>query len=137
MLISLYSCDSRKDIKELQSIISEFSSLHSLSAEVYVFYGLSCRSCTEPVIKYVSYKLADPNDHSHFVFTEVNSIKEFDNIFENISRNSRVIIDLNKRFYTLKYSDSINFPLKLDLDKGKIMQVKPLETNYFLNLIIN
>lgn len=130
---SIYSCDSSNDENNLQSIINQFSSLNKDSAGVYIFYGLSCRTCTEAIIAYVKKSLSKPDNSSQFIFTDINSIKELDHVFGNISENPRIIIDLNHSFYPVKYSEDFKFPLKIQFEEGNILRIESLEIDYFRN----
>ncbi|HMQ05903.1 MAG TPA: hypothetical protein PKC30_01320 [Saprospiraceae bacterium] len=88
--------------------------------DIYVFYGLSCESCTRPVIEFVKRGLSNEDNSSHYIFTDVQSRKHIDHLYGKISDHPRVTIDLHSKFYRFSYSEDFTFPAKLILKQGKI-----------------
>lgn len=115
---------------KLEAILEEFPSIQN-NNKIYIFYGLSCRSCTVQISKYVLKCLSNPSCSDHFIFTDSGSVKEINHVFGLISDDPRVIIDLKKCFYPLRYSRHYTFPIRVTVNNHEIMEVKSLDIEYF------
>ena len=132
LILIVISCDSNKELNELQSAMNLFDFTHIPNSTIYVYYGFSCRSCSKNVIRFINSSLSNSNDSSFHLFTNVKSIKEVDNYFGYISTDPRVVVDLKDRFYKIKFSKNFRFPIIMRLENGIIVEVESLPAQYFL-----